>query len=264
LEAVLAVLNSPRRRRQLAWSSTALIPIAAVVGLILWNPGGVEPLRHENEGPPGPEPRQVVERPLPVTPAIRREVGATVESFVRTAVVRRNLDRAWSLASPAMREGVSRRDWRRGDLPVQPYPERALQHVDWSVAASFDRTVVVEVMVMPKERSGEPVLVYEAALTDHGRKGERRWLVDSWIPRATLGTATPPAARGDGQGGRAEGEEEQAEPQLIFDDARLSSWWFLLPAFFLALLVLTPLFLVVRGALAHRRAEREYRSRREP
>jgi hypothetical protein len=161
-----------------------------------------------------------------------------------------------------MREGVSRRDWRRGDLPVQPYPERALQHVDWQVADAFNRTVVVEVMVMPKPRSGEPVLVYEAALTDHGR-GDHRWLVDSWIPRATLGTATPPAARGDGQGGRTEGQEEQAEPQLIFDDARLSSWWFLLPAFFLALLLLTPLVLVLRGVVARRRAEREYRRWRE-
>jgi hypothetical protein len=262
LEVVVAVLSSPRRRRRLAWASTALIPIAAAVGLVLWNPGQVEPLRHENESPPGPEPRQAVEQPLPVTPAIRREIGATVESFVRTAVVRRDLDRAWTLASPVMREGVSRRDWRRGDLPVLPYPERALEHVDWSVASSFDRTVVVDVMVMPKEGSGESVLVYEAALTDHGRSGDRRWLVDTWIPRATLGAATPPAARGDGQGGRAEGNEE-AQPQLAFDDARLSTWWFLVPAFIFALVLLTPLTLFLRGVLARRRAERDYRDWRD-
>jgi len=48
-------------------------------------------------------------------------------------------------------------------------------------------------------------------------------------------------------------------PPLAFDDARLSAWWFLVPAFFLALLVLTPLALVVRGIRSRRRAEQAYR-----
>lgn len=232
--------------------------LGAGAGIVAWNPGAIDPAE---DGPlirGGPEPEAQPERPLHITPAIRREIDRTVDRFVGTAVVRRNLDAAWELASPAMREGVSRREWRRGDLPVLPYPERAIENVDWHVGYSFDRTVGIDVMVMPKQGSGESVLVYAAELTQSGTGKSRRWLVDSWIPRAVLGKATAPARRGDGQGGRAEGAEA-ARPPLAFDDARLSPWWFLAPGFFLALLLLVPLVLVVRGVRARRRADRTYR-----
>jgi hypothetical protein len=249
----LAILESPRRRRRLARVGLLLVALGAAVGIVVWNPGAIDPAK---DGPltPGPEPEAAPEKAVRITPAIRREIGRTVDRFVATAVVRRNLDAAWELASPVMREGVTRREWQRGDLPVLPYPQRAIADVGWEVGYSFDRTVGIDVMVVPKQGSGESVLVYGAELTRSGK----RWLVDSWIPRAVLGKATAPARRGDGQGGRSEGTEA-VRPPLAFDDARLSAWWFLAPGFFLALLVFVPVALVVRGVRARRRADRTYR-----
>jgi hypothetical protein len=250
-------LASPRRRRRLGQLAVVLVALSAAVGIVLWNPGAPDPLEEGPLTPVGPEAAPA--KPFRVTPAIRREVGATVELFVGTAVVRRNLDQAWALASPTMREGVTRRDWRRGELPVQPYPAKAIRHVDWRIIYAEGRTVGVDVMLLPKAGSGERTLVYSAELTERRAGGDRRWLVDSWIPTATLGGPALAAGQRGGQGASGEREEGQAEPQLAFDDARLSPWWFLVPGFFLVLLVLTPLVLGIRSALARRRADRKYR-----
>jgi hypothetical protein len=254
---VIALLESPRRRRRLARLGLLLVVFAVAAAILVLDPGATDPVK---DGPltRTPEPAAAPEKPLRITPAMRREIDRTVHRFVGTAVVRRNLDAAWELASPTMREGVTRRDWRRGDLPVLPYPEQAIENVDWNVGYSFDRTVGIDVMVVPKAGSGESVLVYAAELTETGAGSSRRWLVDSWIPRAVLGQATAPARRGDGQGGRTEGTEA-ARPPLAFDDARLSAWWFLAPGLFLALLLLVPIVLVVRSVRARRRADRTYR-----
>lgn len=257
-------LASPRRRRQVARLSLAFVAAASAVGIVLWNPGRPEPLKEEALTPAGPEAAPEPAKPFRVTPEIRRQVGTTIEQFVSTAVVRRNLDEAWRLASPAMREGVSRRDWRRGDLPVLPYPAKAIRHVDWRITYAEGRTIGVDVMLLPKAGSGERTIVYAVELTGQEARANRRWLVDSWIPAATLGGPATAGGQSGGQGGSGEREEAaDAEPQLAFDDARLSTWWFLVPGFFLALLLLTPLVLAIRSAIARRRADRHYRDWRE-
>jgi hypothetical protein len=257
---VQGLLASPRRRRQLGRLGLALAAVTAAVGIVLWNPGRPEPLDEDALTPAGPELTAEPATPFRVTPEIRREVGTTVERFVGTAVVRRNLDEAWRLASPAMREGVTRAAWRAGELPVLPYPEQAIRHVDWRITYAEGNTIGVDVMVLPKAGSGERTIVYAVELADREPGANRRWLVDSWIPAATLGGPATAGGRSGGQGGSGEREEAaDAEPQLAFDDARLSTWWFLVPGFFLALLLLTPLVLAARSAVSRRRADRRYR-----
>ena len=173
----------------------------------------------------------------------------TIDRFVASAVVRRNLDAAWELASPEMRAGVTRSDWNRGELPVVPYPAEAIEAVDWQLGYVDREAVIVDVMIQPKKESGERVQVYSAQLS-RDEQGDG-WLVDSWIPAATLGTSKPRA--------RPAAEQPGVVPPLAFDNARLSPWWFLVPAFFLALLVLTPAVLVLRGWRSRRRADRAYR-----
>jgi hypothetical protein len=250
---VRGVLASPRRRRRLVRVGIVVAALAALAGLAIWDPGGVDPPK--GEAPEGAAP--TLARPasepyasMPVTADTRREIDATVDRFVASAVVREDLDAAWELASPEMRAGISRDDWERGELPVLPYPAEAIAAVDWELGYVDRDAVIVDVMIQPTRGSGERVQVYSAQLSRGGGEGER-WLVDSWIPAATLG--------GDEPRTRPAGEPPRAVPALAFDDARLSAWWFLVPAFFLALMVLTPLLLVVRGVRTRRRAERAYR-----
>jgi hypothetical protein len=227
-----------------------LVALAAAAGIAIWNPGGVDPPKREvleRTAPTLERPVAEPYAPLPVTAKTRREIDITVHRFVASAVVRRNLGAAWELASPEMREGVSRREWDRGDLPVVPYPADAIANVHWELGYVDRDAVLVDVMIQPRKASGERVQLYSAQLSRDD--GGDRWLVDSWIPAATLGTSAPQQTR----------ERPAVVPTLAFDDARLSAWWFLVPAFFLALLVLTPLVLFVRSVRTRRRAERAYR-----
>jgi hypothetical protein len=246
-------LASPRRRRRLARVGLVLVALGAAAGLVVWNPGGVDPPKGaapKRTPPTLARPTAEPYKPLPVTAETRREIDATVDRFVATAVVRRDLDTAWALASPEMREGISRSDWEGGELPVLPYPAKAIAAVDWELGYVDRDAVIIDVMIQPTRGSGERVQVYSAQLSRDEDEDER-WLVDSWIPAATLGGDQPRA--------QPAGERPRGVPPLAFDDARLSAWWFLVPAFFLALMILTPLVLILRSVRTRRRAERAYR-----
>jgi hypothetical protein len=252
---VLDFLQSPRRRRRLAWTVGLAVPPLVAVALIVFVPNTGESLETPIETggtetqtvPAGP--------PLAVTPDLRREVGETVDRFARTAVVRRRLDDAWPLASPTMRAGISRAQWRRGDIPVQPYPANALESVDWRIVERCPASLLLDVSVLPKRGSGAVNAVYSVELSARGRGAARRFLVDSWVPLATLG-GDPGEAAGQGGGGREGGE---AAPPQAFDDAKLGAEWFLVPAGIVGLLVLTLVVIAVRGTTRRRRAERAYR-----
>jgi hypothetical protein len=251
---VQGFLASPRRRRRLTRIGLVVVALGAVAGIVIWNPGGLDPPKGaepERVPPTLTRPRGEPYKPLTVTADTRREIDATVDRFVASAVARRNLDTAWELASPEMREGISRGEWERGELPVQPYPARAIAGVDWELGYVDLDAVIIDVMIQPRRGSGERVQVYSAQLSRADGDDDERWLVDSWIPAATLGGDQPRA--------QPAGERPPGVPPLAFDDARLSAWWFLVPAFFLALMILTPLVLILRSVRTRRRAERNYR-----
>ncbi|MGH3104566.1 MAG: hypothetical protein ACRDN6_10790 [Gaiellaceae bacterium] len=246
------LLSSPRQRRRLAWTIGlgGFLVGAVVFGIAIPNTG------ESLDTPVGQEAAPVATTDVPqlaVTPAVRRQVGETVQRFVRTAVVRKDLPSAWPLASPIMREGVTRSEWDRGDIPVQPFPARALAGADWLLRYVSDRTLGIDVMVQPKPRSGAPVMVYSAELTAAGSGARRRFLVDYWIPQATLGVAAAPEKKPPGR------EEPDVAAQLSYDKGKLGPEWFLVPASIAVLLLLTLAGFGVRGVLQRRRAERHYR-----
>jgi hypothetical protein len=252
---VRALLASPRRRRHLAWTLGCVLTVAAVIVLgVKYSTTGTSFESPVQPGSPAPT-TAVATAKLRVTPTVRREVGETVQRFAHTAMIRRNLASAWPLASPAMRASVTRREWLRGDLPVQPFPARALEGAAWRLRYRFARTLGIEVLVQPKDGSGAPVMVYAAELTAPGSGPPRRFLVDFWTAQETLGAASGPS-EASGDGGRGGGE---AAPELASERGRLGPEWFLVPA----VLVLLPLVLLggfaMRGFVQRRRAERQWR-----
>ena len=246
------LLASPRRRRRLGW---ALGVGLALVGAVVL--GVVYSYEREPETPVSTEAVTTDTAPqaqLRVTPAVRREVEETVQQFVQTAVVRKDLARAWPLASPLMRQGMTRRDWERGDIPVQPYPAAAFESAAWQLRYRSERTLGIDIMVQPKEGSGGPVAVYSAELTAAGSGPPRRFLVDYWIPQATLGQASAPPAPEPPRGGSRDAQA------ATHTEARLGPEWFLVvPAVIALLLVATLGAFVIRGVVRGRRAERRYR-----
>jgi hypothetical protein len=252
---VLLGLESPRRRRRLAWSLGLTLPIVAAAVAIVASGDKDTSLETPVETNAVSLPVAPVEPPLKVTPGVRRRVGQTVERFSRTAVVRRDLDEAWALASPVMKAGLTRAQWRRGELPVHPYPAAALRDVDWRIVERYPGRLLLDVAVHPKDGSGERIAVYSVELSATGRGAAQRFLVDAWVPLTMLGDVTPMPARGGGT---------SAGVPLAFEDAELGPAWLLVPAAIGGLLVLALVVLAGRSVLVRRRAERAYREQFRP
>lgn len=247
----MTLLASPRRRRRLAWGLGALAAATTVALLAVLLPRG-ESLPEGKLRPVGTGTETAAAKPLQVTPAIRREIDAVVERFVHSAVLREDLDEAWELASPRMRAAVSRERWNAGDLPVFPFPQEAFRVEDWRLRYSLDRTVVIDVMVLPKPGLAQRTLVYGVELTAYGAGKSRRWLVDTWFPQTTLTPgATPTTPKPP--------VTQTVLPESPYTRGKLDARWLLVPLGVLTLIALFPLSLLVRGSVRRRQAERRYR-----
>jgi hypothetical protein len=185
--------------------------------------------------------------PLAVTPARRRQIDLLVRRFTETAVTRRDPAAAWELASKAMRSGVSRAAWNRGELPgVLPFAASALKDVSWKLVYRAPDRVGIDVLVVAKPGSGQPTLVYQTDLVLEND----RFVIETWVPEATLiGGGTPPPAAA----------ESPATVESPYSRGRLDARWLLVPAGIVLLLLGTALVLVVRHAVRSRRAYRRYR-----
>jgi hypothetical protein len=133
------------------------------------------------------KPAMVVRTPKTVkqTPQARAAAQRTLDAFVRSAFIRRDLASSWPLATAHMKSGTSHADWLAGDLPVVPYPAKAFRTFGLTLKYSYAHVLGYDVLVLPKQtRAGAEAgqQVYECEL--HDVRGN--WLVDFCYPRKTL------------------------------------------------------------------------------
>ena len=93
----------------------ALPRLLVVVGIVVYFQSrcgrGADPRRHRRSKAQTPS-EPTVKPGGKLTPAARR---SRVE-FIRTALARENLAQAWNLATPELREGVTKKQWLRGEI----------------------------------------------------------------------------------------------------------------------------------------------------
>ena len=263
----VSILSSPRRRRR-------LVPVAillAVAGPLVYL--GVH---YSSPGDPGAATGPLVAGPeyaqpknAPFTRASQREVRRVLHDFIGTAVVRHDAGRSWDLTAPSMREGFTRKQWNRGDMPVVPYPAADKGWGTWNfVEYSYKGMVGLEVLLFPKPGSGYSAVTADVELVK-GRDG--RWRVDYWMPKKFHG---PPAVaaktkakvrRSSKRSAPAKAApkphpaaKRRAAPVATGAPPKPSRLWWLLPIGLVSLIVLAPLGIIVGLWVRNRRAEREY------
>lgn len=250
----MRILKSHRWRRRLAWAGLALVLVVALVAAILSLPRHGRLLTETFSD----EPSQVVvsEKPVPVTPAMRRQVNETLVRFVATAVTRKDPVAAWELSTAAMKAGTTRADWARGDLPVFPYPAIPAQARSWTVLSSVKNDLVADLVLQPPKGSKRGPVEFNVELKAVGSGRARRWLVDSFIAIRTYDTSAASKPK------PVKPLPANAKPN--YPKGRLSPAWFLVPGVLLGLLVLVPVGFAIVNWRRGVRAERAYRAGRGP
>jgi hypothetical protein len=263
----MSFLSSPRRRRRLL---PVVILLAVAAPLVYLG------VHYSSPGNPGEATGPVVAGPgyaqpvkAPFTEANRRQVRRVLRDFIGTAVVRRHAGRSWDLTAPSLREGFTRQQWNRGDMPVVPYPAADKGWGKWDfVQYSYRGMVGLEVFLFPKRGSGYSAVTADVELVK-GHDG--RWRVDYWMPKKFHG---PPAlaaktkakvhrrakrsAPAKAAPKRRAPATRRAAPVASSEPPKPSRVWWLLPIGLLSLIVLAPLGIGVGVWVRNRRAEREY------
>jgi hypothetical protein len=245
LGRVRRFFSSPRRRRRALKVGIALTVagVAAALGVFFSNTG------HHIETPFTDEPAEVVAPPpktVKLSKTDARDALFVAAQFVATAVLRNHTERSYDLSDEAFHQGLTRAQWKTGDIPVAPYSEDDLAVVKWRLDYSYKNRVGFKVYLQPKPTAKVGGLAYNVELRQVGPPKHRRWLVDYWTPAGQQGPAPSKAA-----------SEPLGPP--VETKAALGAIWLLLPiGVILALLLCVPIVLAVRGWRRRVRADRAY------
>jgi hypothetical protein len=211
-------------------------------------------------GPAVNEPGYEQPKNAPFTKAKQREVSKVLREFVLTAVDRQDVGRSWDISAPSLREGFTKRQWSRGELPVVPYPAANRGLGRWSfVQYSYTDTIGLEVFLFPQPGSGWSAMTADVELVK-GHDG--KWRVDYWMPKKFHG---PPAVAAKAKPKRPAPAKQkrtapatrQAAPEPAGTPKPSSAWW-IVPIALLSLIVVAPLGIVLGVWYRNRRAAREY------
>jgi hypothetical protein len=122
-----------------------------------------------------------------LSPAERAAITRSIDVFVNHAVKRVNAGAAYDVVAPEMRPGMTRKSWARsGDLPVYPFPAAGTTH-PWNILYVTREEVGLELQLQPRAGSKQGPIIFHIYLRPAGK----RWLVDSFMPVATLAPLDP-------------------------------------------------------------------------
>jgi hypothetical protein len=238
------------------WLGSLLLVVGAAItiGILYPNTADDEP---EGAAVAPPNAGQVYREPKTVklTKADRDVALRNALEFVNTAVARKRVERSYELVTADLRQGLSKSEWGKGEIPVVPFPAAEVRaRIDYSYANEIGLTML---LLPPPGSRGAPA-TFNMDMRATGTAGDRNWLVSSWTP--TANTTQLPASDDGATGAEAAGFPnigEAVESQRGLD-APLSAVWIAVPLSIIGLALLVPIGLGVRSWIQNRRALREY------
>ena len=168
------LVNSPRAQRRFLWLSGAVLVagIAAFVALVLFRgTGNAYPDKFSKQ------PAQLA-KPEKKVPISANEI-AIARKFIKTAVMRQNLDAAYNITHVDLKGRMTRKAWDTGNIPVVGYPALNADTAPFQVDFSYQDEALLEVDLDAKPGSGvRPELLFFLGL----KKSHGKWLVSYWEP----------------------------------------------------------------------------------
>jgi hypothetical protein len=223
----------------------ALAGTMAFIGVRYANTGQKLPERFTSEpvAVVAPAPKEVV-----LTGEDRNAARIVAARFIDTAVLRQRVDDSWEITAPTLRQGLTRKEWQTGNIPVQPYPAEAVEGIKYRVDWSGVDRIYLKVAIIPKETAAVGGQAYDMGLRRKGAAADHLWEVDYWVPTG-LGQQSPAKQRA---------MAKLPPPEV---KSRLPVGWIFAPiGVFGAFIVGIPLVLILRGWRRTVRANRAYRA----
>lgn len=182
----------PKRKaweKALPWIA-ALVLAAGVMALIIKL---VPSSSGQADRSPTQHPTIVPTKP-PKTVKLTNEAREVAGRFILTAVKRRNLDEAWKLSGPQIRQDLTYKEWLTGNIPVVPYLTPT-SVTPLKIDFSYKNHALVEVAMVPKKGAKGDTELFWLELKRVGKGAKAHWLVWSWTPNL------PPAIPANPGGG---------------------------------------------------------------
>jgi hypothetical protein len=158
--------------------STLLAGLVLVAGVVAGAVTWIGDTGTSQETPLTHKPAQVFtpRKQVPLDTDARRVAGR----FILTAVAREDLAESYDLTHPELRQGLSRKEWLTGNIPVVFYPAKAIETATFKVDESYPDEAMLEVALLPKDSAKVKPQIFYIGL----KKTAARWQVYYWVPRA--------------------------------------------------------------------------------
>jgi len=186
-----ARLRSPRFQARIFWISMVVL----VAGIIAFLVAFVGNTGKSLDTPLSEKPAQDVSQ-VPPTVKLPADAKQVAREFILTAVARKNLTRAYALSGPLIRQGMLLKEWKKGAIPVVPYPGDAIDYAPMKVDYSYPKEALVEVALLPKKGFKIKPQIFFLTLIKVGKGDQTHWLVNGWVPRGS-----PQVPNGSGNNG---------------------------------------------------------------
>ena len=162
-------------QKALPWIALAILVagVLTFVGVKWANTGHAEKQVFSNQ------PVQDVS-PVPKTTKLAPGATKAAREFIKTAVARENLRRAYFLSGPQIRQGQTLKEWMTGNIAVVPYPVDEVDYAPMKIDYSYPTEAMIEVALLPKQNAKVKPQLFIMDL----KKIKGQWVVDSWVPRS--------------------------------------------------------------------------------
>jgi len=169
---------SARTKRRLIRVGVLFSVIIGITALVVLLPNPHREAETFNDVPvdvPAPAPE-----PVAAGPKLRKLLINETDTFVRTAVRRHDLAASWPLIHPNLKQGLTKKQWLTGNIPVVPFPAKGI--IAWDLDYSYPGDIAADVVLQPVPKSGLYRKTFTIEFKRVGGASENRWLVYSWVP----------------------------------------------------------------------------------
>ncbi len=175
-----ATRHVPLWRRALPWVGAALLFAGVIVAMAVFLGNTANDPKETFSNQPVVDVTKP-EKNIPVPPEVRK----LAQQFIETAVARKNLDSAYDMVGPSIKQGMSRAEWNTGNIAVIPFPVDKLDYAPFKVDYAHKGDVLMEIALLTKEGSGVKGQTFFINIKKFGKGDNARWLVDNWVPRGS-------------------------------------------------------------------------------